>query len=60
MNLIVKFFKALQKSRQIEADRVIRSYGHLVEQAHAYDRRRASEATANNVERRLERAFITG
>ena len=59
MNPIARFFEALQNSRKLDADRVIRRYWHLVEEAHAYDRRREIEAASNNVERALERAFIT-
>ena len=44
MNRIARFFEALHHSRQIDADRVIRRYRHLVEEAHAYDRKREIKA----------------
>jgi hypothetical protein len=60
MNRIARLFEALQNSRKLEADRVIRRYWHLVEEAHEYERKREIEATYNNVGRTLERTFITG
>jgi hypothetical protein len=44
MNRIARFFEALHNSRQREADRVIRRYRHLVEEAHEYDRKREIKA----------------
>ena len=41
MNIFGKILKALEESRQREADRTIRRYWHLVEQARAYDERQA-------------------
>jgi hypothetical protein len=39
MNFFSKFLKALGSSRKQDADRVIRRYRYLVEQAHAHDER---------------------
>ena len=50
MGLFARIIDALHTSRQREAERVIRRYQPLVEQARAFDRRRAleeSERTAN-------------
>lgn len=60
MERIVRFIELLHRSRTIEADRVIRRYWHLVEEAHAHDRRREAETARKNVERVIKRAFITG
>lgn len=44
MGLFARIIDALHSSRQREADRVIRRYQPLVEQAREFDRRRAQEA----------------
>lgn len=51
---IARIIERLNRSRTLEADRVIRRYWHLVEEAHAHDRKREAEATRKNVERELE------
>lgn len=43
MNHFSRFLAALQASRQRAADRVVRQHWHLVEEAKAYERRRAVE-----------------
>ena len=48
MAFFVRLFKAVQESRQLEADRVIRRNWHLVEQARAHQGSRASEAAKFN------------
>jgi hypothetical protein len=60
MKRIARLIERLHRSRTLEADRVIRRYWRLVEEAHAHDRKREAEAAQKNVERVLERAFITG
>ena len=44
MSRIAHFFEAIHKSRQREADRMIRRYWHLVEEAHEYERKREIKA----------------
>ena len=44
MSRIVRFFEALHNSRRREADRVIRRYRPLVEQANEYERKREIKA----------------
>ena len=51
MSRIVRFFEALHNSRRREADRVIRRYWHLVEEAHEYERKREIKAASNSTGR---------
>jgi hypothetical protein len=44
MNHFARFLDALHASRRRAADRVIRQNWHLVEEGHAYERRRGIEA----------------
>jgi hypothetical protein len=44
MSRIARFFEAFHNSRQREADRVIRRYWHLVEEANEYERKREIKA----------------
>lgn len=60
MNLIGILFEALHNSRNQEADRIIRKYQHLVEEAHAHERRREIETAGKNARRALELTFVTG
>jgi hypothetical protein len=48
MNLFTKFLEALGSSRQQEANRVIRRYRYLAEQARAYDEKNKLEAADEN------------
>ena len=42
--LLNRLLAALHSAREVEASRMIRRHSHLVEEAHAYDRRCAGEA----------------
>src|SRR5262249_47259534 len=42
--LLNRLLAALHSARKVEASRMIRRHSHLVEEAHAYDRRCAGEA----------------
>ena len=59
MNRIARFLEALQTSRQLEADRVIRRYRHLVEEARAHERRHAIEAAGYSVGRASQTPFTS-
>jgi hypothetical protein len=59
MNRIARFFEALGNSRKLEADRVIRRYWHLVEEANEYERKREIKADSNNADRPSQKSFIT-
>jgi len=43
MNIFIRILQALQRSREREARRIVRRHGHLVREAHGYDRRWAAE-----------------
>jgi hypothetical protein len=62
MKRIARFIELLHQSRQVEAERVIRRCWHLVEEAHAHERRAEVEAKAARPhgERALEPAFMAG
>jgi hypothetical protein len=59
MNLWTHILEALHESRRRQADLLIRSYGHLVEEAHEYDRKCEIAAAGNNAGRRSQESFAT-
>ena len=48
MNIFGKILKALEESRRREAERQIRRYWYLVEQAREYEKRKNIELAARN------------
>jgi len=60
MSRIVRFFEALHNSRRREADRVIRRYWHLVEEANEYDRKREIKAAGAIAEPASQAPFASG
>jgi hypothetical protein len=60
MNRIARFFEALHNSRQREADRVIRRYRHLIEEANEYERKREIKAAGAIAEPASPRPFTAG
>jgi len=60
MNPIARFFEALHHSRQLEADRVIRRYRPLVEQANEYERKREIKAAGTIAGRASPAPFASG
>jgi len=60
MNSIARFFEALHHSQQIKADRVIRRYRHLVEEAHEYERKREIKAAGTIAGRASSAPFASG
>ena len=60
MNRIARFIEALHNSRQREADRVIRRYWHLVEEANEYERKREIKAAGAIAEPASQRPFTAG
>ena len=60
MNRIARFFEPLHNSRQRQADRVIRRYWHLVEEANEYERKREIKAAGAIAEPASQRPFTAG